>query len=991
MLGARDRRSVCRSDQGPPPRDGGRAVLAGGVDEGRWVAGRARVKTRLLVSTAVVIAALATVPAAATATAHGTATKRASRAKPRLETNPSCPWVGSTQPIAQRVAEVMSHMTVADEDFLVEGHGTANEPPTAGGNPYVFWMPGIPTSSSGAALCIPALGEEDGPAGVADGLPDVTQLPAGVDLAATFDPSLASQYGQVIGSEERGKGAAVNLGPTINIDRDPRWGRSFEAFTEDPFLNAALATSEIDGVQSAGEMSQVKHFAAYNQETNRNTENDDVIANQRTLNEIYLPAFQAAVQQAKAGSVMCSYATVNGVYACQSRYLMTNKLDQEWDFPGFVTSDYGALHSTAGGAYGGLDQEQPFNTYFGTPLLDAVLGGAIAQPVLNTMVQRMLTEMFRFGLFDNPPTGNPYSTVTTPAHQATGTQVAEAGTTLLKNNSGTLPIPKGKTVAVVGPAGDASPIYGGGGSAYVIPSQTVTPYQGISALDGAGNVTYTQGLPTDSSLAAIPSPPLSPAFPTGGLSFGQSYTGTLTAPETGTYVLALTNPCSCYSSEYLSLNGQQLIDNPSTPPVHVYSVAVNLTAGQTYTLSVSGGGEASALTWAKPSDLAPGIAAAVAAAQKASSAVVVVSDDTESEAADRLSLSLPSAQDELISAVTAANPHTTVVIDAGAPVLMPWLSQAGAVLDAWYPGQSNGTALANVLFGQVDPSGHLPVTFPTSLSRVPAANPEQFPGINGQVLYTEGIDVGYRWYDAQGTAPLFPFGYGLSYTQFGFSGLKVSPKRSDGVSDVTVSATITNTGKTAGADVAQLYLGDPASAGEPPRQLVGFKRVDLPSGGSARLQFTITPRDTWWWDQDAGGWTQSAGRYDVWVGDSSALADLPLDGSFNIPHTAGARQVVVHAPRVIHPGQSATVYVRLTHGGDATLRNVIVSLQLPQGWTQQVIGRSAFNRLPPDQSALVKFAVTPPSWEPATNEVVHATVQLGADAQREAGVTVGVH
>jgi beta-glucosidase len=989
MLGARDRRSVCRSNQGPPPRDGGRAVFAAGVDEGRAPAGPARAKMRLLVGAAIVVAAFAMVPAAATAAGHARA-KGATRVKPRQASD--CPWVGSTQPIAQRVAEVMSQMSVVDEDFLVEGHGTANEPPTPGGNPYVFWMPGLPTSLSPphAPLCIPALGEEDGPAGVADGLPDVTQLPAGVDLAATFDQSAAQAYGQVIGSEERGKGAAVNLGPTINIDRDPRWGRSFEAFTEDPFLNAALATDEIDGVQSTGEMSQVKHFAAYNQETNRNTENDDVIASQRTLNEIYLPAFQAAVQQAKAGSVMCSYATVNGVYACQSKYLMTNKLDQMWDFPGFVTSDYGALHSTAGGAYGGLDQEQPFNTYFGQPLLDAVLGGAIPQPVLNTMVQRMLTEMFRFGLFDNPPTGNPYSPVTTPAHVATGETIAEEGTTLLKNDPGTLPIPKGNTVAVIGPAGDAQPIYGGGGSAYVIPSTTVTPYQGISALDGASNVTYTQGLPTDSSLTAIPAANLSPAFTP--LGFGASYTGTLTAPETGTYVLALTNPCFCYSSEYLSLNGTQLIDNPSTPPVHVYSVAVNLTAGSTYSLSVSGGGEASALTWAKPSDLAPGIAAAVAAAQKASSAVVVVSDDTESEATDRPSLNLPSAQDELISAVTAANPHTTVVIDAGAPVVMPWLSQAGAVLDAWYPGQSNGTALANVLFGNVDPSGHLPVTFPASLSDVPASTTPQFPGINGQVLYTEGLDVGYRWYDAQGITPLFPFGYGLSYTRFRFSGLHVTPRRSDGVSNVTVSATITNAGKTTGgADVAQLYLGDPMSAGEPPRELVGFKRVFLPPGQSALLQFTIAPRDTWWWDQDAGGWTQTAGQYQVYVGDSSAMADLPLHGSFTVPVTAGARQVVVHAPRVIHPAQSATVRVRLTHGGTETLRSVIISLQLPQGWSQRAIGRTAFTRLAPQQSAEAEFQVTPPSWEPATNEVVHATAQLGLNAQREAGVTVGVH
>ncbi|HYB27869.1 MAG TPA: fibronectin type III-like domain-contianing protein [Solirubrobacteraceae bacterium] len=322
---------------------------------------------------------------------------------------------------------------------------------------------------------------------------------------------------------------------------------------------------------------------------------------------------------------------------------------------------------------------------------------------------------------------------------------------------------------------------------------------------------------------------------------------------------------------------------------------------------------------------------------------------------------------------------------------MPWLSQAGAVLDAWYPGQSNGTSLANVLFGKVDPSGHLPVTFPTSLSQVPASSAEQFPGVNGQVLYSEGLDVGYRWYDAKGLTPLFPFGFGLSYTHFGFSDLRVTPTASDGVSDVQVSATITNTGSRAGAEVAQLYLGDPAAAGEPPRQLVGFKRVALASGQSARLQFTVTPRDTWWWDQDAGGWTQSAGRYDVYLGDSSALADLPLRGSFDVAQTAGARQVVVHAPRMIQPGQSATVRVRLTKGGgDETLHDVILSLQLPQGWSQQVIGSSAFPSLSSGQAAVTEFKVTPPSWEPATNEVVHATAQLGADAQRQAGVTVGV-
>jgi len=900
----------------------------------------------------------------------------------------SCPWLDSSQPIAQRVSELMGQMTVADEDFVVEGHGTANEPPTPGGNPYVFWMPGIPS------LCIPGLGEEDGPAGVADGLSGVTQLPAGVGLAATFDPSLARQYGQVIGSEEWGKGAEVNLGPTINIDRDPRWGRSFEAFTEDPFLNASLATSEIDGVQSTGEMSQVKHFAAYNQETNRNTPQDDVVVDQRTLNEIYFPAFQAAVQQAKAGSVMCSYSTINGDFACQSPFLMNQTLDQAWGYPGFTTSDYGALHDTMGGALAGLDQEQPFNTFFGTPLEDDVNTGTIPRAVLNTMVQRIFTEMFRFNLFNNQPTGTPTSTVTTAAHQAIGTDVADTAATLLKNSSHTLPLTAnhGGTIAVIGPAASAQPIYGGGGSAYVIPSQTVTPLAGIEAAAGAGtHVEYNQGLPTDSQLTPIPSSNLTPAFQpiTSFSNFGQVYTGTLTAPETGTYVIGITNPCGCYTPETLTIDGKQLINDPSTPPVNTYSVAVDLTQGQQYTVSLSGA-LVSALNWATPSDLATPISQAVAAARSASSAVVVVSDDIESEATDRLSLNLPSAQDELIQAVAAVNPHTTVVVDAGAPVAMPWLGSVGAVLDDWYPGQSNGTSLARVLFGQVDPSGHLPVTFPADLSQVPASTPAQFPGAGGQVQYSEGVDVGYRWYDAQHIQPLFPFGFGLSYTRFAFSHLRVGPGVVDGVHDVQVSATVTNTGNRSGADVAQLYLGDPAATGEPPRQLIGFQRVQLDPGQSQRVQFTITPRDTWWWDDGAGGWSQTAGLYRVYVGDASALADLPLRDAFQMSSTPAAREVAVNAPSTVTPGRPSTVTVTLTASGNETLHNVQLAVQLPQGWSVRGSGEKVFRRVKPRRAVAATFVITPPSWAPSTNSVVHATATLGPDAQREAGATVTV-
>ena len=796
----------------------------------------------------------------------------------------SCPWLNQSLPVAQRVRMLLARMTLADKINMVTGAGTSE--------PYVFYISAIP------GLCIPAMGEEDGPVGVGDGLTGVTQLPAAVSLAATWDRGLATQYGQVVGSEERGKGAMVNLGPTVNIDRDPRWGRSFEAYTEDPYLNSALTVSDIDGVQSQGEMSQVKHYAVYNQETNRNTPADDVIISQRAEHEIYLPAFWAATQQARASSVMCSYSTINGQYACQNDYLLHTVLDQRWAFPGFVTSDYAATHSTVASAEAGNDQEMPSAVYYGPALQAAVQSGQVAVATLNGMVSRILTELFRFNEFNDPPTGTTSATVTTPAHQAASAAVAEAGTVLLKDSGGTLPLKAtgGGSVAVIGPAASAQPDYTGGGSAYVTAPFHVTPLQGIQAAAGTGtSVSYTQGLPADTSLTPIPSPALSPAYaPTG---FGGSYTGTLTAPETGTYVLAFENPCGCYSSVDLSLDGRELLANPGTPPVSTYSVGVNLVAGQTYTLQLSGGGESANLSWATPSDLAPGISQAVAAAKSAATAVVVVSDDTETEAADRPSLNLPSAQNELVSAVAAANPHTVVVVDAGAPVAMPWLSQVASVVDAWYPGESNGTALASVLFGQTDPSGHLPVTFPADLSQVPASTPAQFPGENGKVLYSEGINVGYRFYDAHHETPMFPFGYGLSYTSFRFSDLRVTPQQVRSTSgpgptscgcngqarrQVTVSATITNTGKVTGSEVAQLYLSDPSSATEPPRQLKGFQKVTLRPGQSATVRFSLTGHDLSYWNSAANGWVVPAGQFGVYLGDSSALAGLPLRGGFTV-------------------------------------------------------------------------------------------------------------
>jgi beta-glucosidase len=904
----------------------------------------------------------------------------------RAGSTSSCPWLNQSLPVSKRVSLLLSQMTLADKINEVTGAGTSE--------PYVFYISAIPS------LCIPAIGEEDGPVGVGDGLTGVTQMPSAVSLAATFDPSMANEYGEVVGAEEHGKGAMVNLGPTINIDRDPRWGRSFEAYTEDPDLNAAMAVGFIDGVQSQGEMSMVKHYAVYNQETNRNTPADNAIVSTRALHEIYLPGFWASTTAAKASSVMCSYSTINGVPACQNQYLIGNTLDQQWAFPGFVTSDYGATHSTLQSADAGMDQEMPSAQYYGPALEAAVQAGLVSMATLNEMVSRILAEMFRFNEFNNPPTGTTSTVVTTPAHQAVSQDVAEAGTVLLKNSGKTLPLKSnGGSVAVIGPAASAQPQYTGGGSARVTSTFSVTPLQGLQAAAGPGTkVSYTQGLPTDTSLTPIPSTDLTPAYT--GTGFGGTYTGTLTAPESGTYVLAFENPCGCYSVVNLSLDGQTILANPGTPPVSTYSVGVNLVAGQTYTLQLAGGGESANLSWATPSQLAPGIAQAVAAAKAAKTAVVVVSDDTETEAADRPSLNLPSAQNELIAAVAAANPHTVVVIDAGAPVVMPWINQVASVVDAWYPGESNGTALAAVLFGQVNPSGHLPVTFPVGLSQVPASTPAQFPGVNGQVLYSEGIDVGYRYYDANNETPLFPFGYGLSYTSFAYSGLKVTPQQvqngssnpgatscgcnGQGGAQVTVSATVTNTGKVAGSDAAQLYLGDPASAGEPPRQLKGFQRVTLQPGQSTTVRFTLSGHDLSYWDDAASGWVLPDGQYRVYVGDSSASAGLPLHGGFTVTRTVGARFATVSAPSVIAAGSTATVTTTLVNDGDYAMPGTRFTLNAPKGWTVIPAG-SAPSAVAPGQTVTVPFRVTAPAGaQPGTS-----TLNAGVSFQSGPGSSGG--
>ncbi|MCZ4123691.1 glycoside hydrolase family 3 C-terminal domain-containing protein [Streptomyces sp. H39-S7] len=676
----------------------------------------------------------------------------------------TCPWADSSAPVADRVTQLMARMTQSQKIQML--HGTGNR------TPYVGNLSAIPS------LCIPSVGLHDGPGGVGGGLTGVTQLPSAVSSAATWDTGLQQRYGSVAGKEFAGKGADVALGPTLNIVRDPRWGRAFETYSEDPYLSGEMAVANIRGIQGEGVMAQAKHVAVYNQETNRNGPKDNAIVDTRTLQEIYLPGFQTAVSKGAAASVMCGYSTVNGAYDCQHPYLLNTALYEQADFGGFVTSDWGGTHSTVESANSGMTMEMPGGSFYSNLLAQAVADGKVTQATLDTMVSRVLTQMFAFGLFDKQRTGSTTAVVTSAAHRATARQIAEQGSVLLKN-TGLLPLSTASThsIALLGPDAGAGVRSVGGGSAVVTSSGTVSPLTGIQ----------------------------------------------------------------------------------------------NRVAGTGTTVQYNDGKD---------------IAAAVALARASDVAVVCVGY-MEGEGADLKGIDLTAAQNDLVTQVAAANPRTVVVLNTGSAVTMPWLGRVQAVLEEWYAGQEVGNAVARLLFGDTNPSGKLPVTFPASLADVPAHTAAQWPGTDGTVQYSEGLKVGYRWYDAGDVTPLFPFGFGLSYTTFSFSGLQVGTPDASGAT--TVSATVTNTGDRAGAEIAQLYVGAPASTGEPVRQLRGFQRVELQPGESGRVAFTVTAHDLAHWSDTTDGWTTTPGAYRILVGASSR--DLPLTGTLTVGTPLSARTV----------------------------------------------------------------------------------------------------
>ncbi len=653
------------------------------------------------------------------------------------------------------------------------------------------------TTNAIPRLGIPRRWMSDGPHGVREDVgPDTwnpagrtddfsTYMPVNICLAASWDPALANAYGSTIGEEARARGKHIMLGPGVNIMRTPLNGRNFEYFGEDPWLTSRMAVGYIQGEQSQGVSSCVKHFAANNQETARNSVNVEM--DERTLREIYLPAFHAAVTEGGVWSVMTAYNKFRGAYCSENEYLVDTILKGEWGFKGLVMSDWAGVHSTDGAARHGMDLEMGTNGayddfYLAKPFREGIKDGTYPKALLDDKVRRNLRVMIASGALDYTTKG----ALNTAEHQATARKVAEAGMVLLKNEGSILPLQAGKikTIAVIGD--NAVRLLGhGGGSAGIKAFYEITPLQGlINRVGGNVNVTFSQGYKQ-------------PEFRRGG------------ADAAGVR-------------------------------------ATNATTGA--------------------SD--PQLVERAVRAAKSADVVVYVGGlyhgrGGDDEGSDRKDLKLPFGQDDLIKKLIAANRHTVVVLFSGAPVEMdPWLAKTPAVLQAWYPGMEGGNALASILFGDVNPSGKLPCSYPKKLADSPAHAVNAFPGVDGTETYKEGLLVGYRWFDTKSIEPLFPFGYGLSYTTFAYSNVVERNGH--------VFVDVKNTGARDGAEVVQLYV-EPVkpSVERPLKELKGFIKVMLKAGETKTVEVPLAPHAFAFYDPTKKSWIAEAGEYRLLVGASS--------------------------------------------------------------------------------------------------------------------------
>ena len=801
-------------------------------------------------------------------------------------------------PASHRVDSLMRAMTLDEKLSLL--HGTFDPDPAVGLN-SAGYMSGVPR------LGIPPLRLTDGTAGIRTSAP-ATALPAPVALAAAFNPELARRYGAVMGSEGLARNQDVLLAPMINIVRVPQAGRNFESLGEDPFLAGRIVADEVLGIQGAGLIATVKHYAANNFERDR--QSVDVHVDERTLHEIYLPAFEAAVR-AGAGSVMCSYNLVNGAHACENAELLNDILRTRFAFGGWVMTDWFAAHGLEA-LKAGLDQEMPgFNigprstNWFGDSLKAAVQAGRIPQAAVDQAVHRILGQMDRMGLLTGQPRARP--SIDTLANAALARDVAGGGAVLLKNEGSLLPIAREQlaTTVVIGPTA-RTPLVGGGGSARVLPFHTTNALDALQQQAGAP-VRFAPGIDLDGT--PVPAGAFSNdsaidytgtrALPAGS---SWSWSGTITAPTSGEYDLKLQSRGGRgqvtlnMGADSIRLSTTPFFGNasllPTTDNLQNASVTVRLEAGQAVPIRVSmdgrGGGPFAAflregggqplqirLAWSSPERRRAFVDSAVAAARTAQR-VIVFAHDEGSEGVDRSSLSLPARQDSLIAAVASANVNTIVVLSTGSAVVMPWIDRTPAVLQIWYAGQEGGTVAAALLLGDLNPSGKLPVTFPRAAADAPAAAPARYPGENRVATYDEGALVGYRWYDTRGIAPLFPFGHGLSYTTFAYSDLNVR-KSGDGFD---VHVTVRNSGRLRGAEVAQVYLAPPPKPPVPmaAQQLVGFEKVDLNPGESRDVTIHVGARQLSYWSTQKSAWVVAHGYRPVLVGSSSR--DIRLHGAF---------------------------------------------------------------------------------------------------------------
>ena len=778
-------------------------------------------------------------------------------------------------------------------------------------------------------LGIPQFKVTDGPNGARGAWGSMASpsvaTPVGIALGATWNPAIVEKVGNVLADELEAKGAHILLAPTVNIHRTPIAGRNFECYSEDPFLSGMIASAYIKGIQDKGKGACIKHFVANDQEFERFSMSSEV--DERTLREIYLEPFRIAIRNANPWSVMSSYNRVNGTYACEYDHTLKDILKDEWGYEGIVMSDWFGTYDTDVPA-GGLDLEMPGPARWMAEehVKKALENGTLTEEALNDKVRRLLRVLEKAGLFENPKL-HAEKGENKPQHRKIMREAAREAIVLLKNN-GTLPLKKVKSIAVIGPYANAAQILGGGSSS-VSPHYVVTPFEGIKDRAGKIKVETTPGCHIFKSMPAPASETLSTPDGKQGLSlkifngtefegepvyaevttrvqhgwfdrsvpnadqecFSMIMEGLFTPKESGVHTLELGGVG--WSKLYLDNN--LLIDHSHDSDMgQALTKEVKLVGGKSYPIKVEYYWKGNP-RWKsvgighQPPQPKDTIAEAVKLAKNSDVVVLVagLNPEWETEGADRVDMKLPGRQNELIERVAKANKNTIVVLNAGSAVEMPWIDKVPAVLQMWYDGQEQGSALADILFGDESPSGKLPTTFPVRLEDNPAYT--NYPGENGQVRYGEGIFVGYRYYDKKKLAPLFPFGHGLSYTTFTYSNLRVGAKSITPSQALKVKVDVTNAGKVAGREVVQLYVRDVKSTfARPEKELKAFQKVELKPGQTKTITFTLDREAFWYFDSRKNAWATEPGEFEILVGASSR--DIRLSGMVTLaPEPRGSR------------------------------------------------------------------------------------------------------